>query len=55
MRLARTDSQLTDHEALRTYVGGVGFGKKLPKNCSRATFLSLSSRGGTEELLEGNE
>lgn len=32
MRLIRAYLQSTDHEMLRTYISGVGFGKKLPKN-----------------------
>lgn len=33
MRLVRIYWQLTNHEVSRTYISGVDFGKKLPKNC----------------------
>ena len=33
IRSVRIYWQLTNHEVWRTYVSGVGFGKKLLKNC----------------------
>lgn len=58
MKLVRTYSQLITDEILRIYISGMGFGKKLDqvqRIANRAKFISLSSKGGTEELLKGSK